>query len=316
MVTYAIGDIQGCGASLHALLARLPLRPEHDALWFAGDVVNRGPRSLDALRTLVALSAEYGERCVCVLGNHDLHLLARAEGLVPTLRGDTLDDILAAPDRDALLDWLRHRPLLHRERLPVTVPPDRDATSAPDAAPRSDSPRERPATPGRGATLAGPALREHVLVHAGLDPRWSVDEAARLGAEVQAALAGPEWRRTLAAITQTSPERWDAALAGDERLAAVAAVLTRLRTCRADGRLCRNAKGPPSEAPSGCTPWYEVTGRGSRGARVVFGHWAALGLHLRDDAACLDSGCVWGGPLTALRLEDDTPFQQPNIEAG
>jgi bis(5'-nucleosyl)-tetraphosphatase (symmetrical) len=281
MVTYAVGDIQGCDATLAALLERLPFDDARDALWFTGDIVNRGPRSLGALRRLVALSERLGGRLACVLGNHDLHLLAVASGVARARRSDTLDELLAAPDRDALLDWLRRRPLVHRQ------------------------------------TVGG---RDHVLVHAGLHPRWTADDAVRLADEAHAALRGGgsasvTARDALAAITSSSPEAWDDELTGDDRLACLAAVMTRVRTCRADGRLCRDFKGPPDEAPRGCSPWYALPRRASRGSTVVFGHWAALGLHRADGVLGLDTGCVWGGPLTAVRLDDGALFQQPNVEA-
>jgi bis(5'-nucleosyl)-tetraphosphatase (symmetrical) len=281
MVTYVIGDIQGCDATLGRLLERLPFDAARDALWFTGDLVNRGPRSLAALRRVAELSALLGERCVAVLGNHDLHLLARAAGLVRSRRGDTLDEVLAAPDREPLLDWLRRRPLLHVAK--------------------GHGSHGKPAT---------------VLVHAGLHPRWDVTLAAQLAGEAQAALGGPGGERALAAVTRGKPDQWSADLAGDARLAATVAFATRTRTCRADGRLCLDFKGSPSEAPDGCTPWYQLPERASRDAHVVFGHWAALGLHRGDGVLGLDTGCVWGGPLSAVRLEDGELFQQPNVEAA
>ncbi len=300
MVTYVVGDIQGCDATLGRLLERLPLEPARDSLWFTGDLVNRGPRSLAALRRVVALSGRLGERCVTVLGNHDLHLLARAAGLTKARRGDTLEELLAAPDRDELLHWLRRQPLLHRQVLPC-APGKRDA-DAHDAASGSPAP-----------LAAGHAI-EFVLVHAGLHPHWSVAHAARLAGEVHDALCGADSLRALAAITSGSPDRWDETLAGGERLASIVAVLTRIRTCRRDGRLCKDFKGPPADAPRECTAWYALRKRASRDATVVFGHWAALGLHLDDGVRGLDSGCVWGDELTALRLEDGALFQQPNCE--
>jgi len=323
MVTYVVGDIQGCDATLARLLERLPLEPARDALWFTGDLVNRGPRSLAALRRVVALSHQFGERCVAVLGNHDLHLLARAAGLTKPRRGDTLDDLLAANDRDELLDWLRRQPLLHRQVITCRpAPPGRSGKSDGPAGPggtdatTGTGDTARDASPAPAALHASVHATEVVLVHAGLHPHWSVAHAARLAGEVHEALCGPDHQAALAAITAGSPDQWDETLAGGERLASIVAVLTRIRTCRKDGRLCKDFKGPPADAPRECTPWYALRKRASRDATVVFGHWAALGLHLRDGVRGLDTGCVWGDELTALRLEDGVLFQQPNVEAG
>lgn len=249
MATYAIGDVQGCATTLERLLVRIGFAG-HDRLWLVGDLVNRGPRSADVLRLVRGL----GERAVVVLGNHDLHLLARAAGLEPAKRRDTLDDVLSAPDRAPLLDWLRTRPLLHRD----------------------------------GAWL---------MVHAGLLPAWTVDEAEARAREVEALLAQGRL----------------AELLGDSRPARSLRVLTRLRTCRDDGRLC-DFDGAPEDAPDGCQPWFSSPKRRSTEVTVLFGHWSALGLHLGADAIGLDTGCVWGRTLTALRLEDRAVFSEPARE--
>ena len=278
MVTYAIGDVQGCSATLRRLHARLVaagLDEQRDALWLAGDLVNRGPGSLDVLRWALERQRRMGERFVCVLGNHDLHLLALAAGAERGRRGDTLEPVLAAPDRNELLAWLRGRPLLHR------------------------------------AELAG---RPHVLVHAGLLPQWSVEQAAALARELEAALASPGGARALRQIRKHKETDWRAGLEGPARLGAIASVLVRLRTCTPEGRPCLEFAGPPEEAPAGCIPWFDVPGRAHRDAVVVCGHWAALGLRLRPDLVALDSGCVWGQALTAVRLEDRAVFSEPNAE--
>lgn len=262
MATYAIGDIQGCDDALARLLETIAFDPSRDRLWLAGDMVNRGPRSLDVLRSLVAL----GDRVVAVLGNHDLHLLGRALGVRGRGRRDTLDEILEAPDREALLEWLRTRPLLHREG-------------------------------------------ELVLVHAGVHPAWTVDEAEARAREAEAVIRGPDASALLARGAAAGPPARDPARV--TRARGTLDVLTLMRTVRADGHLEIAFTGPPDAAPPGCTPWFEVPGRKSTGVTVVCGHWAALGLHRGDGVLALDSGCVFGRALTACRLDDGAIFQVP-----
>ena len=267
MATYAIGDVHGCFATLKRLLRRIAFDRRQDRLWLVGDLVNRGPRSLEVLRWAV----EQGDRIVVVLGNHDLHLLALAAGLVETRRRDTLEAVLAAPDGDDLLLWLRHRPLVHRE---------------------------------------GEAL----LVHAGLFPSWSPAGAERLAREVEERLRGEKGEKLLAAIDQKTAERWSEDLTGHDRARAALAGFARLRTLDDQGRMCPDFSGPPQEAPKGCRPWYSIPGRKSAGATVIFGHWAALGLHIEDGVAALDTGAAWGRELTALRLDDWRVFQERAVE--
>jgi bis(5'-nucleosyl)-tetraphosphatase (symmetrical) len=265
---YAIGDIQGCMESLRALLARIDYDPARDRLWLTGDLVNRGPRSLAVLRW----ARDQGDAVVAVLGNHDLHLLARASGVAARRPRDTLEDVLAAPDRDELVDWLRARPLLcRRERL--------------------------------------------VLVHGGLLPAWTVEEAEGLAREVEEELRGPRWIALLAGW-RGAPAAWRADLAPAQRRAVALTAMATLRAVTADGAMRRDFNGPPDEMPAGCVAWFDHPARRSRDARVVCGHWAALGLLLRDDLAALDTGCVWGKRLTALRLDDGALFQQPALERG
>jgi bis(5'-nucleosyl)-tetraphosphatase (symmetrical) len=268
MATYAIGDVHGCFATLEALLARLGFTAGRDRLWLVGDLVNRGPRSLDVLRW----AAGMGESLVAVLGNHDLYLLARAAGAVERKRRDTLDEVLAAPDSGQLLAWLRARPLIHRE----------------------------------GDT---------VLVHAGLFPPWSVDRAEHLARETEARLRGPGGDRLLRLAMSRRADRWSARMAGRARARVTLAGMTSLRALTAAGAMCEDWSGPPAELPPGCVPWFAVPGRRSAEARIVFGHWAALGLHLAPGIAALDTGCVWGKCLTALRLEDGRVFQEPARES-
>lgn len=260
MTRYAIGDLQGCDRELRALLARLKFSPDRDRLWFVGDLVNRGPGSLAALR----LVRELGDNAVVVLGNHDLHLLALAHGVHRRRKSDTLDEVLAAPDRERLLEWLLTRPLAHAE----------------------------------GGDL---------MVHAGVVPQWTVELTLQLAQAVSAALRHDP-RTLFEHMYGDEPERWDERLAGFERLRFTINVLTRLRLCTADGRVELDAKeGTPPSPPSPLRPWFEHPARRSRSARVIFGHWSALGLVQDHGVVGLDTGCVWGGALTALDLDAQAP---------
>ncbi|MCH9649174.1 MAG: symmetrical bis(5'-nucleosyl)-tetraphosphatase [Deltaproteobacteria bacterium] len=263
MATYAIGDLHGCFETLQLLLAQLPFDSRRDRLWLVGDLVNRGPRSLETLRWAKRLHLEMAGRMTVVLGNHDLHLLAVGHGITETRNGDTLDEVLSAPDQSELLSWLRHRPLLHREQ-------------------------------------------KHLLVHAGLLPRWSPSEAADLARRLEIALAGEDLQWLLKRNeTPRDPDR--------AQLRVALEGLTRLRTCTLEGKPCRFA-GPPQEAPPRCLPWFAVPNRRSREATIVCGHWAALGLRLQPGLCALDSGVVWGHSLSALRLEDLKLYQQRAVE--
>lgn len=254
--TWAIGDLQGC---LGSLLRLLPQLPADARLWMPGDIVNRGPRSADSLRWAMS----QGERLVAVLGNHDLHLLAVAAGIRRAHRTDTLDDILGAPDRDALIDWVRSRPLAHFEH-------------------------------------------GWLMVHAGVLPQWSVERTLELAAEVQRVLSGPDWIGFLREMYGNEPAAWSDSLRGNDRLRVIVNALTRIRFCTPDGRMDFAAKEGVDHAPDGYLPWFEVPGRASRGTPIVFGHWAALGFMDRPDLLSIDTGCVWGRELTAVRLSDRT----------
>lgn len=257
----AIGDLQGCNARLGALLHRAD--PDNSRpLWFAGDLVNRGPHSLAALRRLRAL----GDRATVVLGNHDLHLLASATGVRKTHRSDTLDDIMLADDRPALLDWVRTRPLAH---------------------------------------LAD----GHLMVHAGVFPQWTPEETVALAAEVQAVLSGPDWVDFLRVMYGNTPNRWSHSLSGDDRLRTIVNGLTRMRFIDAEGGMDFAVKEGADAAPPGLTPWFDVPGRRTANVTVIFGHWSTLGLLMRPNLLGLDTGCVWGGSLTAVSLHDREVFQ-------
>lgn len=264
MAIYAIGDVQGCLASLQQLLAQIRFKPDRDRLWFVGDLVNRGSDSLGVLRYVKRL----GPAAVTVLGNHDLFLLAAASGIATPRAMDTIQPVLTAPDRDELLAWLRCQPLLYRE---------------------------------------GP----FVMVHAGLLPQWTIEQAEGLAQEVETALSGPAYQELLRASFGSPSVQWSDGLTGLPRLASLTHVFTRLRTCTADGMMNASYNGPPDHAPSGFLPWFQVPTRRSSEATIVCGHWAALGLYLSDNVLALDSGCVWGRELTAIRLEDREVFQVP-----
>lgn len=264
MSTYAIGDVQGCFRELEQLIDAIGFDRRRDRLWFVGDLVNRGPQSLAVLRFVKDL----GNSAITVLGNHDLHLLTFAAGLAQPRDDDTLGQVLAAPDRHELVEWLRGLPMMHVDG-------------------------------------------EYVLVHAGLLPRWSVDRAHELAGEVEAALRGPQHRGFLRELYGSKPERWDEALQGPDRLRVIVNAMTRMRFCSEDGVMDFKTKGEAADAPPGYMPWFDVPGRRSASHTVICGHWSALGLRVAPRLLALDSGCVWGGRLTAVRLEDRAVTQVP-----
>ena len=258
MARYAIGDVQGCCDELKALLKRCDYSSDRDELWFVGDLVNRGPKSLETLRFVRAL----GANATVVLGNHDLHLLALAFGSRrKTKDGDTLDEVLDAPDRDQLLEWLLGRPLAVYDE------------------PRGD-----------------------FLVHAGLAPEWAPRFAAKLAREVEAVLRD-DARALFDAMYGNKPEKWQDSLRGMDRLRFVINVFTRMRFVKRDGTVDLKMKGTPGQQPPEYLPWFDAPERASREVRVVCGHWSTLGLLRRRDLLALDTGCVWGGALTAVNLD-------------
>jgi bis(5'-nucleosyl)-tetraphosphatase (symmetrical) len=263
MAIYAIGDVQGCYEPLQRLVQHIRFDPTTDRLWFVGDLVNRGPDSLTVLRFIRQL----GSSAQVVLGNHDLFLLAVAEGIVDLRAKDTIRDILNAEDRPELLQWLRQQP------LHVYEPP-------------------------------------FFMVHAGLLPQWTVAEAASLAREVEIALSGPDYHAALQAIFHIQAPPWNHSLQGSVRLAAITRVFSKLRACLPNGETS-SFSGPPEEVPSGYHPWFDIPGRRSADATLITGHWAALGLHIEPNLLAIDSGCVWGRQLTAIRLEDRAVFQVP-----
>ncbi len=258
MALYLIGDVQGCDTALGCLLDAVAFSPSRDRLVLLGDLVNRGPESLAVLRRAMAL----GDAAACLLGNHDLHLLAVSQGVRKPHRSDTVGDILAAPDRGALLDWLRHRPLALHER----------------------------------GTL---------MVHAGVLPQWSAAQAVRLAGEVETVLRGADWHVFMHQMYGNQPDQWHDGLQGAARLRVIVNALTRLRFCTAEGRMEFESKDSGASAPPGFMPWFDVPGRRTAGDVVAFGHWSMLGWVDRPDVISLDTGCVWGGALSAVRLGAD-----------
>lgn len=264
MATYAIGDIQGCYHSFQQLLKHIHFDAERDRLWLVGDLINRGSGSLEVLRWVY----ERQSSIVTVLGNHDLHTLAVAEGFVPASRGDTLQALLDAPDCGKLLTWLRQQSMIHA---------------------------------GQG----------YLMVHAGLLPEWTAEQALALGAEVEQALRAGNYRDFLAHMYGNLPDRWDETLHGMDRLRLITNAMTRLRICDAKGVMDFKFKGELQDIPKGYTPWFDMPARRSVDTTIIFGHWSALGLQQRDNLFALDTGCLWGGALTALRLDDRHIFQVP-----
>ena len=261
MSTYAIGDLQGCQTSLLRLLDELKFDATADRLWLVGDLVNRGPDSLAVLRFVKSL----GNAAISVLGNHDLHLLMLAEGFGRVHKGDTLDAILNAPDRDELLDWLRRQKLAWREG-------------------------------------------DWLMVHAGVLPGWTPDDTMQLAAEAEAMLQAAYYRDFFAHMYGNAPIAWHDRLQGIERLRVIVNAFTRLRYCTVEGEMEFHHKGAPGTQSAGWLPWFAVPGRKSAAATIIIGHWSTLGLINRSDLIALDTGCLWGGRLTAIRLEDRQVF--------
>jgi bis(5'-nucleosyl)-tetraphosphatase (symmetrical) len=262
MRLFAIGDIQGCAAAFDALLRKLKFRPSRDRLWLVGDLVNRGPDSLAVMRRVMGL----GSSVTCVLGNHDLHLLATVAGRRELSPADTFHDVLEAPDLGSIVDWLRHRPLLHHDRS-----------------------------------------AKRLLVHAGVPPSWTVTQARAEAREVETLLRGRQWRYALRGMYGGEPSAWSPKLRGAERRRYTINALTRMRYCDRRGRLDLSYSGAPGTQPKGLIPWFDVPGRRATSTHIVFGHWAALGLLRRPDVTALDTGCVWGNHLTAVRVNRPAP---------
>ncbi len=271
MASYAIGDIQGCYHAFLALLERIDFNEKTDRLWLVGDLVNRGSGSLEVLRWCYA-----HQDCLnVVLGNHDLHALVVAEGIVAAHKGDTLDALLAADDAKVLLHWLRHQHLMYHEG-------------------------------------------DYLMVHAGLLPQWSTEQALAYAAEVEQVLHGDDYLNFFRHMYGNQPDHWQDDLSGIDRLRVITNAATRLRICAADGQMEFKFKGELQDIPAGYLPWFDVPGRQTKDMQVIFGHWSALGLQQRDNIYALDTGCLWGGKLTAMNIEtkaivqvDSSPLDKP-----
>ncbi len=268
MATYVIGDIQGCYIELQQLLQRIHYHPAKDTLWCVGDLVNRGPHSLEVLRFF----KELGNKAVVVLGNHDLHLLAVAHGRTERLhRKDTLTDILQATDKLELLTWLRHRPLFHYdESLKIA------------------------------------------MIHAGLPPQWDIVQASQYAHEVEIALRSDHYQQYFNCLYGSNPRTWSEDLTDEDRLRYITNCFTRLRYCNAEGELALKKKNAPKFNPQDdYQPWFSLPHRRNRTTRIIFGHWSTLGYYAQHNVVALDTGCLWGGTLTALRLEDEQIYHVP-----
>ena len=265
MALYLIGDVQGCDSALQRLLDEISFSPSRDTLYLLGDLVNRGPDSAGVLRRLM----RYGDAAQCLLGNHDMHLLAAAHGVRKPSRSDTLGSVLDAPDRQIMLDWLCQQKLALAQ------------------------------------TMAG---RDYLMVHAGVLPQWTASQTVALAEEVEAVLRGPGLSDFLHHMYGDTPAQWDDSLTGVNRLRCILNALTRIRFCTPQGAMEFDAKGlTAASAPTGYLPWFEAPGRKTADVVVAFGHWSTLGWLNRPDLLSLDSGCVWGGCLSALRLADIGP---------
>ena len=256
MTTYAIGDIQGCYHAFQTLLNRIEFNPDSDMLWLVGDLINRGSGSLEVLRWCYA----HQNNLKVVLGNHDLHALVVANGFVRVHKGDTLDALLAADDKDELLNWLRHQHLVYQED-------------------------------------------GYLMVHAGLLPEWTAEQAIAYATEVEVALQGGDYINFLAHVYGNLPKVWDDTLTGINRLRVITNAMTRLRICKGNGEMDFAFKGQLADIPNGFMPWFDMPNRATKDTQVIFGHWSALGLHQRDNVYALDTGCLWGGKLTAMNLQ-------------
>lgn len=258
MAIYAIGDVQGCYDELIRLLDTIAFNEHRDQLWFVGDLVNRGPKSLETLRFIKSL----GSSAVAVLGNHDMHLLAAACSVPSTNTKVALKEVLAATDRDELIDWLRHRPLFHHD--------------------------------------------EHFcMVHAGIPPQWDFNQTKKMAEMVQKALQGNDYRSLLKGMYGNKPDIWSPMLRGKPRLRFIINCFTRMRYCDKYGRLDFNFNGPPGSQPDTLMPWFAMPNQKKFQMKIVFGHWSSLGYHEGDNCYAIDTGCLWGGQLTALRLGEE-----------
>ncbi len=255
MAVYAIGDVQGCFDDLKRLLDKIRFDPVKDQLWFVGDLVNRGPKSLETLSFVKSL----GSSAISVLGNHDLHLIATALGIRKPHRKDTLQDIIKSPHCDELIDWLRHCPLFYHDN-------------------------------------------GYCLLHAGLPPQWDFKKTKQMAAEAEAILQGENYREFFNHMYGDEPSSWHEDLQGMARIRFIVNCFTRMRYCDGNGVLDMEYKQAPDRQPEGLYPWFQLADRKSVDMKIIFGHWSTLGFYAGDNCFALDTGCLWGGELTALKL--------------
>lgn len=272
MSVYAIGDIQGCYQELLDLLNEINFDQTKDQLWFTGDLVNRGPLSLETLQFV----KELGDKAIVTLGNHDLHLLAVSLNTADKQPKDTIDTILDAPDRNNLLDWLRSQPLLHHDNK-----------------------------------------TGFVLIHAGLLPQWDLGQAIELANEVEHALTADNHTDFFAHMYGNKPDHWSDDLQGWDRLRVIVNTFTRMRYCDEKGNFTLKEKGPPGTQAKPCQPWFTVPSRKTKKEKIIFGHWSTvyfgnIKYFQKYNVYPLDTGCIWGGTLTALRLDDEKIFNVPS----
>lgn len=265
MTIYAIGDIQGCYDDLQRLLHKIDFNKQTDQLWFVGDLVNRGPKSLETLRFVKSL----GDAAVCVLGNHDLHLLAVAYKHSPIRAKDTITSILRAKDKDELLHWLRHRPLFHYND-------------------------------------------DFCMLHAGLPPQWDFSMAKKMAAKVEQELRGDSHVKFFKQMYGNEPDKWSDKLKGYEQLRFAVNCFSRMRFCDEKGRLDFKYNGKPGSQPKNLIPWFDLPNRKNAHLKIIFGHWSALGYHHSNNCHAIDTGCLWGGQLTALKL--DAQMQRISVD--
>ncbi len=255
MSIYAIGDIQGCYDDLQRLLERIDFDARKDQLWFVGDLVNRGPKSLETLRFIKSL----GNAAISVLGNHDLHLIAYALKLRKAHRKDTLQSVIKAHDGEELIDWLRHRPLLHHND-------------------------------------------QYCLIHAGLPPQWNVKKSIHMAKEAEEMIHGVNYKEFFKTMYGDEPTQWHDDLTGVERIRFIVNCFTRLRYCTEEGVLDFKHKQAPGKQPEHLMPWFKVPERKTKDIKIIFGHWSTLGYYAADNCYAIDTGCLWGGELTAIKL--------------
>jgi len=258
MTTYAIGDIQGCYDPFQRLLDKLNFDPAGDKLWLAGDLINRGPKSLETLRFIISL----GDSAQSILGNHECHFLAIAKGHKTPHRLDTFSKILAADDSAQLIDWVQSQPFFYHD-----------------------------------------AELGYSMIHAGVPPQWSLSDTQQYAEELESVFQSPAIDRFLAAMYGNKPNRWDENLTGHDRLRFIINCFTRLRYCDENGQLKFKEKGPLGTQSAGLIPWFDVANRQTINDKILFGHWSTLGLHQANKTTCLDSGCLWGGSLSAINLD-------------